>query len=359
MQLNVLVKLRSGGTRSDLHVYAGARGWIPPGAPVRRLAALHLQSPFKHVTQNMDHLLSLVRKLKHTGAAAEMSATRPPYASGMDFGDFGAWTSYRQIEKDDAGEAARAVEEAGLGTLWMGMSPRLEETRPLLEASEKLVVGTSIVNIWGYDPADLVREYATLEADFPGRLCVGIGVGHPEATSDYKRPLTNLEAFLDAIDSADEPIPTNRRIIAALGPKMLAMSKRRSLGTVPYFSSVDHTRFSREAVGPDALVIPELACVLDEDVERARVTARKYAAVYLGLSNYTNALLQHGFEQSDIEDGGSDRLIDHVIPHGTVADVAAAARAHVEAGADHVALQTLGGKGVPADEWRTLAAALA
>jgi probable F420-dependent oxidoreductase len=277
----------------------------------------------------------------------------------MDFGNFGAWTSYRRIGKENAGEAARAVEEAGLGTLWIGGSPRLEEMRPLLEGSEKLLVGTSIVNIWGYDPADLVAEYAALEADFPGRLCVGIGVGHPEATSDYKRPLTNLEAFLDGIDAAAEPIPVDRRIIAALGPKMLAMSAKRSLGTIPYFTSVDHTRFSRETVGPDALVIPEIACVIDEDVERARATARDYAAMYLKLSNYTNALLEHGFDQADIEDGGSDRLIDHVIPHGTAADIAAAARAHVEAGADHVALQTIGGEGVPADEWSKLAAALA
>jgi hypothetical protein len=105
-------------------------------------------------------------------------------------------------------------------------------------------------------------------------------------------------------------------------------------------------------------VIPEIACVIDEDVERARATARAYAAMYLRLSNYTNALLEHGFEGADIDDGGSDRLIDHVIPHGSAADVAAAARAHVEAGADHVALQTIGAKGIPAAEWAELAAAL-
>jgi probable F420-dependent oxidoreductase len=150
-----------------------------------------------------------------------------------------------------------------------------------------------------------------------------------------------------------------RRIVAALGPKMLAMSARRSLGTIPYFSSVDHTRAARAAVGPDPLVIPEVAYVLDEDVERARATARGYAKLYLGLRNYTNALLDHGFEQADIEDGGSDRLIDHVIPHGSAADVAALVRAHREAGADHVALQALGADGVPGEEWAALAAALA
>jgi probable F420-dependent oxidoreductase len=276
----------------------------------------------------------------------------------MEFGEIGVWTSFRQIGAGDAGAAAGAAEEAGYGTFWLGGSPRLAEIRPLLEGSERLVVGTSIVNIWGYDPAELVAEYAALEADFPGRTCVGIGVGHPEATSDYKRPLTALEKFLDGIDAAASPIPPERRIVAALAPKMLAMCVKRSLGTIPYFTSVDHTRWARERIGPDAALIAELACVLDEDVERARATARKYAAVYLGLTNYTKALLDHGFEAADLDDGGSDRLIDHVIPHGTPEDVAAVAAAHREAGADQVAVQPLGREGVPAEDWRRLAAAL-
>src|SRR5882757_8339865 len=193
----------------------------------------------------------------------------------MDFGEYGAWTSYRAFGEENAGAAAAAAEAAGLGTFWLGGSPQLVQVRPLLEGSEKLTIATSVVNIWAYDPADLAREYTELEADFPGRVCVGIGVGHPEATSDYKRPLTALEGFLDGLDAAAETIPVERRIIAALGPKMLAMSARRSLGTIPYFSSVDHTRAARAAVGPDALVIPEVAYVLDEDVERARATERR------------------------------------------------------------------------------------
>lgn len=277
----------------------------------------------------------------------------------MDFGDHGAWTSYRAIGEENAGAAAAAAEAAGLGAFWLGGSPRLETVRPLLESSDAIVVATSVVNIWSYDPADLVREFAALEADFPGRVAVGIGVGHPEATSDYKRPLSALENFLDGIDAAAGTIPVERRIIAALGPKMLATSARRSLGTIPYFTSVDHTRTAREAVGPEALVIPEVAYVLDENVERARATARRYAKLYLGLSNYTNALLGRGFDQSDLADGGSDRLIDHVIPHGSAADVAARVREHREAGADHVALQALGVDGVPAGEWQALANALA
>lgn len=276
----------------------------------------------------------------------------------MDFGDRGVWTSFWRIDEDEAGEAASVAEAAGYGAFWLGGSPRLAQVRPLLEGSERLVVGTSIVNIWSYDPTDLAREYTELEAGFPGRVCVGIGVGHPEATSDYKRPLSALEKFLDGVDAAARPIPTDRRIIAALGPKMLAMSARRSLGTIPYFTSVDHTRAARAAIGPDAALIAELACVVDEDVERARATAREYAALYLRLSNYTNALLDHGFDQADIADGGSDRLIDHVIPHGSAADIAAAARAHRDAGADQVCFQPLGGEGVPAADWSALAVAL-
>jgi probable F420-dependent oxidoreductase len=277
----------------------------------------------------------------------------------MDFGDFGVWTSFRGIGEENAAEAAAAAEAAGFGTFWLGGSPRLSQVRPLLAGSEKLLIGTSIVNIWGYDPDDLAAEYAALEADFPGRLCVGIGVGHPEATSDYKRPLTAIEKFLDGVDAATPPIPVDRRIIAALAPKMLATSARRSLGTIPYFSSVDHTRWARDQVGPDADLIAELACVLDQDVDRARATAREYAQVYLGLSNYTNALLKHGFEGSDIEDGGSDRLIDHIIPHGSAADIVAAARAHRDAGANQVCFQPLGGEGIPAADWQALAAAVA
>ncbi|HVW48146.1 MAG TPA: TIGR03620 family F420-dependent LLM class oxidoreductase [Solirubrobacterales bacterium] len=277
----------------------------------------------------------------------------------MDFGEWGVWTSFGRIDEDEAGEAARIAAAAGYGTFWLGGSPRLVQVRRLLEGSEKLVVGTSIVNIWSYDPEDLAREFHELEADFPGRVCVGIGVGHPEATSDYKRPLTNLERFLDGVDGAPRPIPADRRIIAALAPKMLAMCARRSLGTIPYFTSVDHTRWAREQIGPDAVLIPELACVIDEDVERARATARDYAKLYLGLSNYTNALLGHGFEQADLEDGGSDRLIDHVVPHGSTADIAAAARAHREAGANQVCFQPLGGEGIPVADWQALAAAVA
>ena len=276
----------------------------------------------------------------------------------MDLGTFGIWTTYRRIGEDQAGTAAALVEELGYGVLWLGGSPRLPSVRPLLASTTSLVVATSIVNIWAYDPAELAGEYAALEREFPGRLLVGIGVGHPEATSDYAKPLSAMRAFLDGLDAAEPPLPPDRRCVAALAPKMLSLSADRSLGAIPYFISLDHTSAARAQLGTGPLLAPEVACVVDDDAERARAVAREYARVYLGLRNYTSNLLQHGFGEDDIAAGGSDRLIDDVVPHGTAEELADIARAHLDAGADHVALQVIGEPGIPRHGWTALAKAL-
>jgi probable F420-dependent oxidoreductase len=276
----------------------------------------------------------------------------------MEIGKIGVWTSTRAIGAEQFGAAAKVVEELGYGAFWLGGSPRLPAVRPLLEATSKIVVGTSIVNIWAYDPADLAAEYAELAPGFSERLLVGIGVGHPEASSDYARPFTAMRQFLDGIDRAEPPIPRDRRAIAALAPKMLGLSAERSLAALPYFVQVAHTRAARELLGPGVLLAPEVACVLDEDPERARATAREYARLYLGLSNYTSNLIRHGFTEQDIVGGGSDRLIDAVVPHGSAEDIAAVVGEHFDAGADHVALQVLGEPGIPRNGWTALAEAI-
>jgi probable F420-dependent oxidoreductase len=276
----------------------------------------------------------------------------------MQLGRFGIWTSYGRIGEQNAGDAAKLVESLGFGTFWLGGSPRLPGTRALLEATDDLTVATGIVNVWAYDPAELAAEYAELDGEFADRLLVGIGIGHREATTRYARPLATMRDFLDGLDAAPTPLAPDRRCVAALGPKMLELCAERARGTHTYFVPVAHTRSAREHVGVGGLVAPELACVLDTDAERARATARAYAEVYLGLSNYTRNLLRFGFTDEDIANGGSDRLIDSIVPHGSAADVAVAARAHLQAGADHVCLQPLGQDGVPREEWTALAAAL-
>jgi probable F420-dependent oxidoreductase len=279
----------------------------------------------------------------------------------MELGTFGVWTAYGAIGEENAGEAASLVAELGFGTFWLGGSPRLSTVRPLLEADDSLTVATGIVNVWAYEPSELAREYGELSPQFGDRLLVGIGIGHPEATSDYTRPLASTRAFLDGIDAASgerDRIPPDRRVLAALGPKMLDLCRERSRGTLTYFVAPEHTSAARARLGDEPLIAVELACVLDTDPESARATARRYAKLYLGLGNYTSTLVRHGFTEADVSDGGSDRLIDTIVPHGSAEEIAAAARAHLDAGADHVCLQPVGVRSVPRAEWTALAAAL-
>jgi len=292
--------------------------------------------------------------------ATRRARCRPGLAkiSGVKLGAFGVWTSYRAIGEENASRAAKLVEELGYGTFWLGGSPQLPAVRPLLEATEHLVAATGIVNVWAYQPDRLAAEHAELGRSFAGRVLLGIGIGHPEATSEYSAPLPTMRRFLDGLDDATEPVPHEERCLAALGPKMIDLSAERSRGLLSYFVPVAHTRAARERAGPSTLNAAELACVLDTDTDRARATARRYAQLYLGLGNYTNNLIRSGFSAADIEDGGSDELIDAVVPHGTADQIAALARAHLEAGADHVCVQPVGIRGVPEAEWSALAAAL-
>jgi probable F420-dependent oxidoreductase len=276
----------------------------------------------------------------------------------MDIGDIGIWTSYRPFGIERAGEAAKLVEQLGYGAWWVGGSPHVPDIRPVLEATSTMVAATGILNVWSNDPGETAAADAALRADFPGRFMLGVGIGHPEATSDYRRPLRTMRAFLDGLDASPTPPPADERCLAALGPKMLDLAGERTAGTHPYFTTVDHTRFARERLGSGKLVAPELACVVDTDRVRAKAVARDYAKFYLGLRNYTKNLLDFGFTERDVADGGSDRLIDAVIPQGSAEQIAEVARAHLDAGADHVCLQPLGEEGIPRKSWTALANAL-
>jgi len=276
----------------------------------------------------------------------------------MDIGDIGIWTSYRPFGIERAGEAAKLVEQLGYGAWWVGGSPHVPDIRPVLEATSTMVAATGILNVWSNDPGETAAADAAVRADFPGRFMLGVGIGHPEATSDYRRPLRTMRAFLDGLDASPTPPPADERCLAALGPKMLDLAGERTAGTHPYFTTVDHTRFARERLGSGKLVAPELACVVDTDRVRAKAVARDYAKLYLGLRNYTKNLLDFGFTERDVADGGSDRLIDAVIPQGSAEQIAEVARAHLDAGADHVCLQPLGEEGIPRKSWTALANAL-
>ena len=277
---------------------------------------------------------------------------------GVDIGRTGVWSSYRSFGIEHAGEAAKLVEQLGYSAWWIGGSPHVPDIRPVLEATSNLIAATGILNVWSNDPGETAVADAGVRADYPGRFMLGIGIGHPEATSEYRRPLTTMRKFLDGLDASPDPPPVDGRCLAALGPNMLDLAGERAAGTHTYFVPVEHTRFARERLGPGELVAPELACVVDTDADRARTVARGYAKMYLGLRNYTQNLLKFGFTEADISDGGSDRLIDAVIPHGTAEQIAEVVRAHLDAGADHVCVQPLGELGIPRESWTALAKVL-
>ena len=271
----------------------------------------------------------------------------------MPLGQFGIWRRYQE----GLGLVSE-LEALGFGALWVGGSPSLGEARPCLEATSTMTIATGILNVWRHEPEDVAAGHAQLRGDFGDRFLLGIGVGHPEKTSEYMKPLTKMSEFLDGLDAADAPVPREERIVAALRPKMLELSAERSLGAHPYFTTPEHTRFARAHVGPEALVAPEVAVVVDPDPETGRASAREYAALYLGLTNYVSNLLLFGFTEQDIGDGGSDRLIDAVVPHGSAEEIAETVQEHFDAGADHVCLQPVGHGSENLDDYRALARAL-
>jgi probable F420-dependent oxidoreductase len=255
-------------------------------------------------------------------------------------------------------DAVPEIEELGYGALWLGISPSLEQATPFLEASKKITIATGILNVWRHEPADVAAGHAELQRDFGGRFLLGIGIGHPEATQEYTKPLTKMREYFDGLDAADPPVPRDERLAAALGPKMLDLSAERSLGAHPYFTPVEHTRSARERLGEGPLLAPEVTVVVEPDDATAREKGREFAQRYLQRSNYRNNLLRLGFDESDLEGGGSDRLIDAVVPHGSAEEVAEAVRAHLEAGADHVCIQPVGHGPAPVEDYRALARVL-
>ena len=162
------------------------------------------------------------------------------------------------------------------------------------------------------------------------------------------------------LDALPDPLPVGSRVLAALGPKMRELAGNRSAGVHPYLGTPALTRISREELGPGPLVAPEQAAVLSTDVDHARRVARDHLSRYLVLPNYARSIVRVGFDEADLADGGSDRLVDTLVVHGDEAAIAGRVDEHREAGADHVCVQVLNDDPValPREEWRRLAPAL-
>lgn len=260
----------------------------------------------------------------------------------MELGRYGVWHGAQHYGP----ELAAGLEQAGYGTLWLGSSPEagLRDAEVLLAATSSVAVGTSIVNIWNSPAADVAASYHRLEDEHPGRFLLGVGIGHREATGEYRSPYRTIVGYLDELDEAK--VPADRRALAALGPKVLQLAGARTAGALPYLTTPEHTREARRMLGGGVLLAPEQMIVLETDPDIARATARDRLASYLQLSNYTASFQRLGFTPDDFADGGSDRLVDAMVLHGSAVEVAEGLKAHLEAGADHVAIQLLGHEGI-------------
>ncbi|TMS55002.1 LLM class F420-dependent oxidoreductase [Mycobacterium sp. DBP42] len=255
-----------------------------------------------------------------------------------DLGRYGVWT-FGAVEPDQAAE----IEGLGYGALWVGGSPAadLSFAEPILERTEGLQLATGIVNIWTAEAEAVAESFHRIESAHPCRFLLGVGVGHPEHTDEYRKPYDALVEYLDALDAAK--VPTSRLVIAALGDKVLKLSAGRSAGAHPYLTTPEHTAHARDVLGESVFLAPEHKVVLSTDGAAARAIGRETVDFYLNLSNYLNNWRRLGFTEDDIAKPGSDKLIDAVVAHGTAENIAARLRQHVANGADHVAIQVLGG----------------
>lgn len=269
-------------------------------------------------------------------------------------GTFGVWRPARTTTV----EQAAGIERLGYGALWLGSSPSadLEQVELLLDATESITIATGIVNIWRASVDELAASFHRLDEKHPGRFLLGIGVGHPESVEQYRAPYTSLVHYLDALDELG--VPPHRRALAALGPRVLKLAAARTAAAHPYLTTPTHTRSARELIGPAAILAPEQKVMLTTDAAAARYVGRKVAAPYLELSNYRANLMRSGFTEESLDQGGSDEVIDALVAHGDAKYLAARLREHVNAGADHVAIQVLPQRDDPLPTLNALAAEL-
>lgn len=271
----------------------------------------------------------------------------------MSLGKLGVWAWVDNAGFEGAADFAQQIESLGYSALWVpeavGCDPFV--TLALLaQRTTTLKLATGIANIYARDAMAMQSARKTLDGLSGGRLILGLGVSHPEMVStfrqhDYGKPVSTMQRYLDAMEGALYAGPQPERqgllMLAALRKNMLGLAAEKADGAHPYFVPVEHTARAREILGPDKLLAPEQMVLLETDPGEARRIARGYMATYIGLQNYRNNLLTLGFDESDFDNGGSDRLVDAIVAWGDEEALAERVRQHWQAGADHVCIQAL------------------
>ena len=287
-------------------------------------------------------------------------------------GTVGVWTAnIESLPADHSHEAALAVEAAGFSALWIAEAWGRESftnASLLLSRTTTLTVATGIANIFGRDPVAAAAASRTLNAAYNDRFVLGLGVSHRPLVErlrghTYATPVAAMRDYLAAMDAAPmfAPEASQRyaRVVAALGPKMLALAAAAADGVHPYLVTPAHTAQARALVGEKFIGV-EQAVVLGQNRDEFLRRAHAHLEIYTGLENYRNSWARLGFDESDFVRGGSDRLCDALVVHGDEQTVAQRVQEHRIAGADHVCLQLLGEDitTVPFDEWRRLGASI-
>jgi probable F420-dependent oxidoreductase len=256
------------------------------------------------------------------------------------------------------------LDELGFGAVWL---PGLDGTGVLevverqLQATQSIVIATGVMSIWGQYPQRLAAEHTRLQGDYGRRFLLGLGISSADVARrvggrNTFRPITEMSAYLDELDEAEPPIKVQDRILAAMGPKMVDLAARRSLGVHPFLVTPDYCAQTRTVIGNDNLLAPYVPVVLTSDPHDARTAASQWLAQFIEMPSYRSSLRAQGFTDGDLTDGGSDRLIDAVTAWGHLDTIAARVHAYHDAGADHVALHVLGATtAFPRREWRELA----
>ncbi|MFM7784319.1 MAG: TIGR03620 family F420-dependent LLM class oxidoreductase [Gammaproteobacteria bacterium] len=269
-----------------------------------------------------------------------------------DPGRLGVWSFIDNLGAADAARFAKQLEDWGYGALWI---PEAVGRDPfpiiawMAAHTSRIVFATGIANIYARDPMTMKAIRKTLAEIAPGRIVLGLGVSHGHLVKGVRgheysnKPVSTMRAYLEGIEKAlymgPEPAEEAPIVLAALRSNMLKLAAEKTAGAHPYFVPPEHTARARATMGPDAWLCTEQMVLQDTDATNARAVARKHMAIYLGLPNYQNNLLELGFTPEDFANGGSDRVVDAIVAWGDDAAIRARIAAHHAAGASHVCIQ--------------------
>jgi len=279
----------------------------------------------------------------------------------MQHGSTGVWFFTEGMAVARAAEFAQRVESLGYTHLWLpettGRDP-FAHIAWLAARTERLAFATGIANIYHRHPGAMHQAALTLAEQTGGRFLLGLGVSHAPLVAglrklEYKSPVKTMREYLAAMDaspySGPKPAERPRTVLAALGPKMLALAAEQTDGAHPYWTTPEHTHEARAILGPGKLLCVEQKVVLETDAARARAAGRAALRIYAALPNYRNNWLRMGYGEDDLAGAGSDRLIDGLVAWGDAKAIRERLQAHRDAGATHVCIQPLKAEGRPGE----------